>query len=88
MSRGGKRAGAGRKRGVPNVLTADLKNTILGALAAVGGQKYLEETAVNDRKAFCALLGKALPKDLNIGGGLKLQVNLVRSGSRRTDDQL
>lgn len=88
MSRGGKRPGAGRKRGVPNKLTTDLKTCVLDALAELGGKKYLVEVGNSDKKAFCALLGKALPKDLNLGGGLKLQVNLVRVSAGRTDDQL
>lgn len=58
---GGKRAGSGRKAGVPNKLTADLKSAILGALEAKGGQKYLETVATEDPRTFCALLGRVLP---------------------------
>lgn len=58
---GGKREGSGRKKGVPNKLTADLKSAILGALEAKGGQKYLEGVAESNPQVFCALLGKVLP---------------------------
>lgn len=58
---GGKREGSGRKKGVPNKVTADLKKAILGALHAKGGQEYLEKVAQEDPRTFCTLLGKVLP---------------------------
>lgn len=88
MSRGGKRQGAGRKRGVPNKLTTELKTAILQAFDNVGGVKYLEKISRTNETAFCALLGKTLPKDLRLGGGLKLKVELVPTERRRTDDSL
>jgi hypothetical protein len=35
-----------------------------GALAAKGGQKYLEKVAEEDPRTFCTLLGKVLPLQL------------------------
>jgi hypothetical protein len=35
---GGKRPGAGRKKGVPNKLTADMKATIVAAFVDAGGK--------------------------------------------------
>ena len=58
---GGRRPGAGRKKGVPNKLSGDLKAMILDALGREGGVKYLRKVAKEDRKAFCALLGRVLP---------------------------
>lgn len=58
---GGRRSGAGRKKGVPNKLNADLKAMILGALNALDGQQYLEKVARKDPRTFCALLGRVLP---------------------------
>lgn len=58
--RKGERRG-GRQKGTPNKLTKDLKETILAALDAQGGQKYLEGVANSDPRTFCALLGKVLP---------------------------
>lgn len=87
MARGGKRQGSGRKPGTPNKITADLKAAIFGALDQLGGQDYLVKVGRENQKAFCALLGKTLPKDLNLGGGLKLSVNLYRDAGR-ADDQL
>ena len=61
MARGGKRDGAGRKKGVPNKFNADLKNMILGALNDKGGQKYLARQADVNPNAFLGLVGKVLP---------------------------
>lgn len=52
---------AGRKKGTPNKISADLKNMILGALSAKGGQKYLERQAEENPNAFLTLVGKVLP---------------------------
>ena len=55
--------GPGRPKGSGNAKTAELKEMILGALHASGGQDYLQERA-NDPKtqgAFLALIGKVLP---------------------------
>src|ERR1043166_4888780 len=66
--RGGKTrtSGQGRPKGALNKFTADLKEMILGALAAKpgGGQAYLERQADENPVAFMALVGKLLPKDV------------------------
>ena len=56
----------GRKKGVPNKITADLKVMILSALDDVGGQKYLVEQAKENPTAFLTLVGKVLPKEVHI----------------------
>jgi len=55
---------AGRKKGVTNKVTRELKAMILGALDAKGGQEYLERQAVENPVAFLTLLGKVLPTTL------------------------
>jgi hypothetical protein len=55
---------AGRKKGVTNKITRDLKAMILGALEANGGQNYLEKQALENPVAFLTLLGKVLPTTL------------------------
>ena len=60
-NRGGRRPGAGRKPGVANKITGDLKAMILDALGRAGGVEYLCGVARNDPKAFCSLLGRVLP---------------------------
>jgi hypothetical protein len=59
-------AGKGRKRGSKNKLGADVKAMIEGALSAVGGQKYLEQQAKKNPVAFMTLVGKLVPKDVNV----------------------
>ena len=59
-------AGKGRKAGVPNKVTGDVKAMILGALEQAGGQTYLAEQATQNPGAFMALVGKVLPKDLKV----------------------
>lgn len=54
-------AGKGRKKGVPNKVTGQLKDMILGALSDAGGQAYLARCANENPTAFLALVGKVLP---------------------------
>lgn len=62
-SKPGERRG-GRQKGTPNKTTAILKDAVLGAFDAVGGQRYLETVARDDPKTFCTLLGKVLPTQI------------------------
>ena len=57
-------AGKGRKKGVPNKITASVKEMILAALDAVGGQRYLEDQAKQNPQAFMSLLGRILPSEV------------------------
>ncbi len=50
---------------------------ILGALAAKGGQSYLEQQADRNPVAFMALLGKVLPMQLTGGDGGPLVIRAV-----------
>lgn len=58
---GGPRLGAGRKPGVPNKISGDVKAMILGALDKKGGVDYLVEQADKNPTAFLSLIGKVLP---------------------------
>lgn len=55
--------GPGRKKGVPNKTTAQLKEMILEALDKAGGVNYLLDCALNEKTqgAFLSLIGKVLP---------------------------
>lgn len=59
----GKEKGPGRPKGMPNKVTADLKEMILTALSKAGGAEYLERRANDPRtaSAFLSLIGKVLP---------------------------
>lgn len=61
---GGRRTGAGRKKGVPNRITADIKAMVLGALDRAGGEEYMLEQARNNPNAFLTLVGKVLPTQI------------------------
>lgn len=75
---GGKRPGAGRKKGVPNKITTELKTAILRAFDSVGGETYLAKVAEENPQTFCALLGKVLPLQVTGGDGGPLTVEVVR----------
>lgn len=57
---------AGRRKGVQNVLTMEVKAMIEGALRELGGQSWLVAQASENPVAFMALIGKLIPKDLNV----------------------
>jgi hypothetical protein len=72
---GGFREGAGRKKGVPNKLNADLKAMILGALNDAGGQAYLARQAVESPGPFLTLIGKVLPLQVTGENGNALAID-------------
>jgi len=72
----GREKTGGREKGTPNKATAALKDMILGALDDAGGQTYLAQQALDNPGAFMALIGKVLPKDLNLGVDTTLNIIL------------
>lgn len=64
----------GRKKGVTNAVTKELKDMILGALDDAGGQTYLAQQAIDNPGAFMSLVGKVLPKDMTLKASVSLQV--------------
>jgi len=60
----GVKTGGGSRKGVPNKLTRDLKEMILGALDDAGGRKYLLAQSQANPAAFLTLIGKVLPTTL------------------------
>lgn len=74
--KGEKRPNQG-KRG-PSKATKELKDMILGALDKAGGQAYLQRQATAQPAAFLTLLGKVLPKDMHLDGGVKLNVTIKK----------
>ncbi len=84
--RGGKRQGAGRKRGVPNKLTAHIREAVENAFSAVGGEDYLVKVAKEDPRTFCTLLGKILPTQVDAQVDKPIQYTIV-TGIPRADDE-
>lgn len=65
---------AGRPKGVPNKVTTDLRTMVTEALTGVGGVEYLKQQAEENPAAFMALIGKSLPKDVSVNGGITVTV--------------
>jgi hypothetical protein len=51
----------GRKKGTPNKITSSLREMIQTALSEEGGVSYLRRIARDEPVAFCGLLGRILP---------------------------
>jgi hypothetical protein len=88
MPRGGRRPGSGRKAGVPNKITATLKDAILEAARLEGGEEgligYLRKLAAGNSTAFAALMGKVLP--LQLQGDASNPVNISFSWKRPSSE--
>ncbi len=67
----------GSRKGKPNKITRDVKEMILGALSAVGGQKWLQQQAEDNPAAFMTLVGKVLPLQVSGEGGGPVVIELV-----------
>jgi hypothetical protein len=74
------RAGMGRVKGTPNKATKEIKQMIEGALHALGGQKYLEQQAMENPVAFMGLVGKILPKDMTLTTDATLNIIMHKPG--------
>lgn len=74
----------GRKKGVQNKITVELKDMILGALDAAGGSAYLLTQARKKNPApFLQLVGKCLPKDMHVTATVTLTDMLREVEERR-----
>ena len=75
----------GRKPGVPNKLTHDIKLMILEAFDKAGGVEYLVEQSKTNPSAFMTLLGKITPTtvsgDPNAPMKFIVERRIVRSDS-------
>lgn len=58
----------GRKAGTKNNTPSAVADGIIGAYEELGGKKYLVEVARKYPAVFLALLGKLLPKNVNLSG--------------------
>lgn len=77
LKKGRKKTG-GRQKGTPNKTPAILKELILGALDQVGGQEYFVKLANEQPVAFCGLIGKILPTQVNMQTGKDIQIVIQR----------
>ena len=58
----------GRAKGTCNGDVAKLRGLILNALDKAGGEEYLYQQSIENPAQFLTLIGKVLPKDVNVGG--------------------
>ena len=58
----------GRKKGVGNKQTAELREMIMTALNEAGGVDYLVQQATKSPNAFMSLIKAVLPKDVTVSG--------------------
>ncbi len=59
----------GRKKGVPNKISRDIREAVLQSFETVGGSKYLAEQARLNPVAYLTLVGKVLPLQISGEGG-------------------
>lgn len=57
-----------RPIGSKNTKANEIKNMIIHSLDRLGGIEYLVEQAKSNPVAYMGLIGKVLPKDVNMGG--------------------
>src|SRR3954462_1959224 len=86
MARSGTR-GLGRPKGVPNKINSTIKEMILGALEAAGGEKYLTRCAVENPAPFLALLGRILPSQLEHSGAVAMAGGAIARPPPETREQ-
>lgn len=72
-------AGKGRKKGIPNKFTGEVKQMILDALGEAGGVDYLVKQAKNNPGPFLTLVGKVLPLQITgpADGAIVHRIELV-----------
>ena len=63
----------GSRKGKPNKTTAAIKDMIDQALREAGGVAYLLKQSKENPTAFMGLVGKILPKDINLSGHLEIE---------------
>ena len=56
----------GRQKGTPNKTTLEIKEAIIEAFERAGGVDYLVDLAKDNPSVFAGLLGKVLPRDVNV----------------------
>lgn len=73
-SRGGKREGAGRPAGVPNKMSAAVKDNVIDVFEAIGGVQNMAVWATENQTQFYNLYAKLLPLQVTGANGGALEV--------------
>jgi hypothetical protein len=78
----GNKLACGRKKGSTNASTEKLRKMICEALDEAGGVTYLVGVAKENSSAFCALVGKVLPKQVTGEGGGPVKIEVLADALR------
>lgn len=57
---------AGRPKGTPNKVTRTIQEALMQSFDELDGVEYLKNLAKSSPQAYAGLLGKMLPKDINM----------------------
>ena len=71
-------AGKGRRKGVPNKTTANLKAALEESFDELGGVRWLVELAKSEPRAYAALLAKLLPSQVNMDASVTAHEPITR----------
>ena len=84
---GGKREGAGRKKGVPNKLSGSVKQNIVGVFDRIGGREKMAKWAEENQTDFYRLYGRLAPTEIeaNIKGKVIVNLNQNGPGNKSTE---
>jgi hypothetical protein len=69
----------GRQKGVVNKLTGDIRQSIIKVYEKIGGDEAFAEWAQDNRRDFYPLYVKLIPKEVNLGGTVRLE-DIVSGG--------
>jgi hypothetical protein len=86
----GRKTGGGSRKGIPNKITASLKEAIQQAAENAhpdGTVGYLQEQAEKNPVAFLSLLGRTLPKEITGGEGQPLFPTRIEIVGIRANDK-
>ena len=70
----------GRKKGIPNKMTVEVKTAILEAFKELGGVEYLVKVGEENPQVFCSLLAKVLPLDISNSDGSIAPTKIIICG--------
>ena len=65
---GGRREGSGRKPGVPNKLSATVKQNVIEVFEQLGGIEHMKQWAIDNPNNFYNIYAKILPTQTEISG--------------------
>ena len=81
----GVKTGGGSRAGVPNKVTRSLKDMLEGALKAKGGQKWIEEQMDHNPGAVLSLLGKTLPRQVDVKAEVETKGVIIMANQHDID---